>query len=111
MVDRIITFVLITGTLTRCVRKSTFDWHSFLTSTSVVDIVILICVGPHRTYFNAANAHARFQFVAMPDNLVYLAIFNFINNRESVIPPSQVRPRAILIAFMQSTSTRFWLCE
>ncbi|KAM5530938.1 hypothetical protein V8D89_015383 [Ganoderma adspersum] len=45
MVDRIITFVLTTGTL-----------------TSVVDLAILIC------------------FVAMPDNLVYLAIFGLINN-------------------------------
>lgn len=50
---------------------------------SVIDIVILICVRLCVPSRGVARPTHRRQFVTMPDNLVYLALFDFINNRKS----------------------------
>ncbi|PIL24609.1 hypothetical protein GSI_12493 [Ganoderma sinense ZZ0214-1] len=62
MVNRIITFVVITGSLTRYAFDLTFYGSQVTTFLSVVDLAILIC------------------FVAMPNNLVYLSMYNLVNN-------------------------------
>ena len=36
---------------------------------------------PHSLRY-VPDTHTRTQFVAMPDNLVYLAMYNLVNNRE-----------------------------